>query len=430
MSNTKKVNIGILGFGTVGAGTAECLLKNHDIIQNRTGVDIQICGIADLDITSDRGVDVPQSLLTTDAETVIAQSDIVVELIGGTSIARTLIEKALTLGKKVVTANKALLAEFGDELFKVAEANNANIYYEASVAGGIPIIKSLREGFVGNQIQSIYGIMNGTCNYILTQMQSEDMSFEDALAEAQAKGYAEANPSLDIHGIDTAHKTAILASLAYGKWFGVTPVYVEGICNITSADISFADEMGYRIKLLGIVRIHEGEVEVRVHPTLIPKSKVLANVDGVFNAIDVCGDYVGDVLFSGRGAGRNATASAVVSDIVDAAINVNMNIKRRLPPFRAGATFNAIKKIEDIQTRYYIRLECKDTVGMYSKITKILCEHNVNISSILQREPNDEFVRVIITTHIVREGDLNSAIASLEKLEQMGNISKIRIENW
>lgn len=430
MTESKTIKVGILGFGTVGAGTAECLIKNHDVILTRTGLDVQVVGIADLDITTDRGVEVPKSLLTTDTESVINESDIIVELIGGIKMAKTFIEQALRLGKKVVTANKALLAEFGAELFKIADTHNASIYYEASVAGGIPIIKSMREGLVVNRIFSIYGILNGTCNYILSQMQARGISFETALQEAQTNGYAEANPSLDIEGKDTAHKIAILASLAYGKWFGMKPVYVEGIEHIELKDISFAEQMGYRIKLLGITKIHDGQVEMRVHPTLVSKEKVLANVDGVFNAVDVKGDYVGDVLLSGRGAGRNATASAVAADVVDAAINMANQVPRRFP-FREGARFKSIKSIDDVETRYYMRLECKDSVGAYAKITRILCDNKVSISGILQHEAEDDTVTVIITTHQAREGDVNQAINDLQSLPELNTkIARIRIEKW
>ena len=314
----KEFKVGIIGFGTVGAGVASCLLNNADTIAKRTGVKPVLTKIADLDITTDRGVKVPKGILTTDAKALIDEVDVVVELIGGTTIAKKFILEALEKGKAVVTANKALLAEHGKEIFETAEKHNTEIYYEASVAGGIPIIKSLREGFVGNRISRIYGIMNGTCNYILTRMQREEIDFAPVLKDAQQLGYAEANPSLDIDGFDTAHKAAILSALAYGKWFGMDPIYVQGLRDVTLSDIKLADELGYKIKLLAIIKKENDDVEIRVHPTMIPKKTQLAMIDEVFNGVMVTGDYVGDTLFYGRGAGRAATASAVVSDIVDA----------------------------------------------------------------------------------------------------------------
>ncbi|MBR4956257.1 MAG: homoserine dehydrogenase, partial [Lentisphaeria bacterium] len=265
----KTVKIGIVGFGTVGAGAAATLLANQDVIAKRTGVNVELVRIADLDITTDRGITVPADMLTTNADDVIREADIVVELVGGTTFAKTLILKALNAGKSVVTANKALLAKYGEELFAAAAANNVDLYYEASVGGGIPVIKALQEGLVANRIQRIYGILNGTCNYILTRMEREGADFSDVLADAQRLGYAEAEPSLDIDGFDTAHKASIPASLAFGRWYGMDPVSVEGIRNISLADLRYADELGYRIKLLGIVKANENSVEIRVHPTLV-----------------------------------------------------------------------------------------------------------------------------------------------------------------
>ena len=353
----KEYKVGILGFGTVGAGVAENLLKNQEVIAKRAGVIPVLAGIADLDITTDRGVKVPEGILTTDAAKVIAESDIVVELIGGTTVAKKFILEALKAGKSVVTANKALLAHYGEELFAAAQESGADIFYEASVAGGIPIIKALREGLVSNKINKIFGILNGTCNYILTRMEREGANFADVLADAQKLGYAEANPSLDIDGFDTAHKTAILAALAYGKWFGIEAVYVEGIRDLEVADILCADELGYRIKLLGIIKNENGSVQMRVHPTLIPKSALLANIHEVFNGVLVEGDTVGQTLFYGRGAGRQATASAVVADITDAAINLANNCRQRIPGFSAGEQFERKISEDSVVSRYYLRLE-------------------------------------------------------------------------
>ncbi len=313
----KELGIGIVGFGTVGAGVADCLIKNGEVIAKRTGVKPVIRKIADLDIVRDRGVKVPREVLTTDAMEAIETCEVIVELVGGTTFAKTIILEALKRGKPVVTANKALLAKYGEELFAEAEKSGTDIFYEASVGGGIPIIKSLREGLVGNRINRIYGILNGTCNYILTRMERDQADFKEVLADAQKLGYAEANPSLDIDGFDTAHKATIAASLAYGNWFGMDPVYVEGITEISLDEIKLTNELGYKIKLLAIIKQDNGNVEIRVHPTLIPKQSMLAKVDDVFNAVMVNGDFVGDTMFYGRGAGRNATASAVVADITD-----------------------------------------------------------------------------------------------------------------
>ena len=336
----KEIKVGIIGFGTVGAGVAENLVYNHNVISGRTGLNVKLHKVADLDITTDRGVKLPDGILTTDTNSLINECDIVVELIGGTTIAKKFILQALEAKKHVVTANKALLAMYGKEIFECAKKNNVDVYFEASVAGGIPIIKSLREGLVGNKINRIYGIMNGTCNYILTRMEREGVDFEPVLKDAQKLGYAEAEPSLDIDGFDTAHKTAILGSLAFGEWFGMDPLYVSGIRDISLFDLKCADELGYRIKLLAIIKNTNGNVELRVHPTLIPKTAMLANIHEVFNGVMVDGDTVGETLFYGRGAGRKATASAVISDIVDVARNIASNSVGRVKCFNASILNN------------------------------------------------------------------------------------------
>ena len=327
----KEIGIGLLGFGTVGAGVVEGLQKNGDLIARRIGAKLVLRQIADIDLDRDRGVKIDRSLLTRDAESVIQNPsvDVVIELIGGMGIARDLILKALSFGKPVVTANKALLAEKGEEIYRAAAEQGAAVYCEASVGGGIPIIKALREGLVANHIQSIYGILNGTCNYILTRMEQEKLPFDQVLKAAQAAGYAEAEPSLDIDGIDTAHKAVILASLAYGFPVPMKSVHVEGIRGLDPADIANAAELGYRIKLLGVIKRVGKEIEVRIHPTLVPHRHMLASVDGVFNAIWVSGDVVGDTLYYGRGAGRAATSSAVLSDLADVARDLQSGLKGR-----------------------------------------------------------------------------------------------------
>ena len=428
----KEYKVGIIGFGTVGAGVAENLLLNGDVIAKRTGVRPVLTGIADLDITTDRGVSVPAGILTTDAAKVIRESDIVVELVGGTTIAKKFILEALNAGKSVVTANKALLAHYGEELFAAAEKNNADIFYEASVAGGIPIIKSLRERLVSNRISRIFGIMNGTCNYILTRMEREGADFASVLADAQKLGYAEANPSLDIDGFDTAHKTAILAALAYGRWFGIDAVYVEGIRELELADIMCADELGYRIKLLGIIKNDNGKVQMRVHPTLIPKSALLANINEVYNGVMVDGDTVGQTLFYGRGAGRKATASAVVADITDAALNMANDCRCRIAGFTPGELFERQIAEEEIVSRYYLRLQVKDCAGVIAQITQILASRSISISSLIQHESRETngAVSLVLLTHPAQEKEVRAALAEISVLSVNSSpVKLLRIED-
>lgn len=429
----KEYKVGIIGFGTVGAGVAENLLANADVIAKRTGVRPALFKIADLDITTDRGVKIPEGILTTDAASVIDSCDIVVELVGGTTIAKKFILEALKKGKSVVTANKALLSHYGQELFEAAEKSGADLYYEASVAGGIPIIKSLREGLVSNRIERIYGIMNGTCNYILTRMEREGADFGPVLADAQKLGYAEANPSLDIDGFDTAHKTSILASLAFGQWFAHDDVYVEGIRDLELSDLSYADELGYRIKLLGIIKNENGAVQMRVHPTLIPKQALLAGISDVFNGVVVDGDTVGQTLFYGRGAGRKATASAVVADITDAALNYAHNCRQRVPNFREGKQFEQVLSIGNTISRFYLRLQVKDTPGVIAAITQILAERGINISSLIQHENQSgkpDSVSLVILTHPVKERNMRTALSELGVLSVNSSpIKLLRIED-
>ena len=429
----KELGVGIIGFGTVGAGVAECLLENGDVIARRDGVKLVLKRVADLDITTDRGVKIPDGVLTTNAMEAIEECDIIVELVGGTTIAKTFILEALKRGKPVVTANKALLAKYGEELFAEAEKTGADIYYEASVGGGIPIIKSLREGFSGNRIERIYGILNGTCNYILTRMERTGEDFDVVLKDAQKLGYAEANPSLDIDGFDTAHKTAILASLAYGKWFGLDPVYVEGITNITMNDIRCAASLGYKVKLLAIIKqdVDTGKLEIRVHPTMIPINSMLASVNDVFNAVRVDGDYVGSTLFYGRGAGREATASAVVGDIVDVALNLVDGVKQRVPSYNNANLFTELVAMDEIETRCYLRFTVADKPGVLAKITNIFASADISISSLIQNETKDEdFATLVIMTHKAKEAAIKKAIAEIENLGDVtSNIKMIRIED-
>jgi len=428
----KEVKVGIIGFGTVGAGVAENILKNSEVVAKRTGVKLVLTRIADLDITTDRGVAVPRELLTTDAAVAIRESDIVVELVGGTTIAKKFILEAISAGKHVVTANKALLALHGKEIFDAAEKAGVDVCYEASVAGGIPIIKALREGLVSNRISRIYGIMNGTCNYILTRMENEGADFHTVLTDAQKLGYAEANPSLDIDGFDTAHKTSILASLAFGRWFGMDPVFVEGIRDLALDDLRYADELGYRIKLLAIIKSNNGKVQMRVHPTLIPKSTLLANISDVFNGVMVEGDAVGQTLFYGRGAGRGGTAGAVVADITDVALNIAAGSVRRIPAFRPGEQFEQVAAIDDISSRYYLRFMVKDCPGVLASITQILADRGISISSLIQHERYgaDGAVPLVILTHKANEREVRNALGEIDTLSiNQSPVKLMRIED-
>ena len=425
----KELKVGVVGFGTVGAGVVENLLRNCEVIAKRTGIMLTLTCVADLDTTTDRGIVLPEGVLCSDASEAIRRSDIVVELVGGTTFAKKLILDALNAGKSVVTANKALLALHGEELFAAAEKNNVDLYYEASVAGGIPIIKALREGLSGNRISRIFGIMNGTCNYILTRMEREGVNFNDVLADAQRLGYAEANPSLDIDGFDTAHKTAILASLAYGRWFGVDNMTIEGIRDLELEDLNYALELGYRIKLLGVIKNVNGAVEMSVRPTLIPQETLLAGISDVFNGVMVEGDFVGQTLFYGRGAGRKATASAVVADIVDVALNICAGAVRRIPAVRQGEQFECVTPQNECTSRYYLRLIVEDCPGVIASITRILADRDISISSLIQHENQKENVSLVILTHPAMEKEICSAMEELSKLSvSRAAVKMLRIE--
>ncbi|MBT7166338.1 MAG: homoserine dehydrogenase [Victivallales bacterium] len=417
----RNVNIGIIGFGTVGAGVVECILKNGEMIAERTGLLPVITRIADLDIETDRGVTPPAGTLTVNVDELLDSPDVdvVVELVGGTGIAKDFVLRALANGKSVVTANKALLACHGDEIFAAASESTADLYYEASVGGGIPCIKALREGLVANQLHEIVGILNGTCNYILTCMEEDKADFEDVLAEAQAAGYAEADPSFDVDGIDTAHKATILASLAYGKWFGMAPFHIEGIRSVTLQDIEYAAELGYRIKLLAVIKGDDGAVQMRVHPALIPVRSLLGHVSGVFNAVWVRGDTVGQTMYYGRGAGREATASAVVADIVDVARNMKSDSHWRVPAFRPHDGFKRIVPMSEVTTRYYIRLQALDQPGVLALVTGILGKHQISIASVTQKEVDQPAVPMVILTHQATEAEMKAA------LEEIGALAEI-----
>ena len=405
----KQIGVGILGFGTVGAGVADGLLKHREVMARRLGVDIVLKKIADLDITTDRGIVVPKEVLTTDAAAAIADPEIqiIVETIGGTGIAK----------KCVVTAHKKLLAEYGKEIFDTAKANGVDIYFGASVGGGIPIIRVLREGLAGNDIESIHGILNGTCNYILTRMENEGLPFDEVLKDAQKLGYAEANPSLDIDGFDTAHKACILSALAYGFQPTLEQVQVEGIRNLSGTDVKYAADFGYRIKLLACVAKDGDEVEVGVHPTLIPFTHMLANVNDAFNAAMVKGDMSDYTMYYGRGAGRQPTASTVVGDIGDIARNLahgETRYERGVPNYAEGAI--ELRAAGDIASKFYLRFMLADKPGAMGIVATALGKHNVSLSAVSQKSPSEGNlpVPVVVLTHKAKSADVDAAIAEIK----------------
>lgn len=420
MSQMKEIGVAVLGFGTVGAGVVETLRKNGGLLGERLGLRLVLRGVADLDVKTDRGVAIDPALLTTDGAALIARPDVdvVVELIGGTGAAKAFILQALKLGKPVVTANKKLLAEHGEEIHRVAEEHKTEILFEASVGGGIPIIKALREGLCANRIENIYGILNGTCNYILTRMEQEQLPFDEVLKAAQAAGYAEAEPSLDIDGHDTAHKAAVLASLAYGCNVPLAKVRTAGIRGLAAADIAYAAEMGYRIKLLAIIQGGADGVEVGVQPTLVAHSHQLAAVSGVFNAVLVKGDVVGTTLYYGRGAGRAATASAVVADLADAALNLRAGGRRRDLSAVHAKTPVVFRDPGDVVARHYLRFSMKDEPGTLARVATLLGAHRIGIDSVMQKEApkNAEYVPVILVTGPAKEREMAAALAEIAAL--------------
>ena len=422
----KQIGVGILGFGTVGAGVAGGLLNHREVMARRLGVDIVLRKVADLDITTDRGVAVPADVLTTAVASVVDDPsvDIVVETIGGTGIAKKLVLAALAAKKCVVTANKKLLAEYGREIFDAAEKAGVDIYFGASVGGGIPIIRVLREGLSGNEIESIYGILNGTCNYILTRMEREGLPFDEVLKDAQRLGYAEANPSLDIDGFDTAHKACILSALAYGFQPQFDQVQVEGIRGLSGMDVKFAADLGYRIKLLAVVAKEGDEVEVGVHPTLIPLDHMLAGVNDAFNAAMVKGDLSDRTMYYGRGAGREPTASTVIGDIGDIARNLahgETRYARAVPTYAEGKA--TLRAAGDIASKFYLRFMLEDRPGAIGAVAAALGRHGVSISALSQkgtREGNQP-VPVVAMTHRAKASALDAA---LEEIRASGVIGE------
>lgn len=417
-----RVTVGLVGFGTVGTGVAKVLLRNAEVIARRVGIPVDLVRIVDLDVTTDRGMTLPDGLLTSDLNSVLNDPsiDMIIELIGGYDAAKRLILDAMAKGKHVVTANKALLAVHGEDVFEAASRAGVDLGFEASVGGGIPIIRSLTEGLAANNLSSIVGIMNGTSNYILTRMTQEKQEFREALAQAQAAGYAEADPTFDVEGVDSAHKLAILVNLAYGTPVNFKEVYTEGITTLTPLDISYALEFGMTVKLLGIAKFRDGEVEARVHPTMISQTSTLARVDGVYNAIHLVGDAVGDIVLYGQGAGSLPTASAVVSDVIAIARNLNKKAPGRVPPtsFQPDRRIPLrIRPIDELTSRYYLRFMVPDRPGVLSQISGVLGSHEISIASVLQRErQKDQTVPVVIMTHRASERSIQTALRDINRM--------------
>jgi len=418
----RKIGVGLVGWGTVGCGVIQVLRENAAVIESRLGVPIELRRVADLDLDRERPVAVPRDMLTKDIEDILEDPEIqiVIELIGGLKAAKTVICKAIERGKHVVTANKALLAHYGNELFGLAQKNGLSIGYEASVGGGIPIIKSLREGLASNRIDTVFGILNGTANYILTRMTENALSFSDALKEAQTLGYAEADPTLDIEGIDTAHKLAIASAIAFGTPIQFDHVHIEGISGIDPLDIQYAEEFGYRLKLLAIARNKDNRLEMRVHPTLIAQNHVLASVKGVYNAVHIEGNAVGDVMLYGMGAGMMPTGSAVVSDLIEVSRDILRSTSGRVPalaflPDRLQKI--EIKPITDITTSYYFRFIALDKPGVLSTISGILGKHCISIAAVIQKGRHADAVPVVMITHDAIESDVRKALDEIKKLE-------------
>ena len=437
------IAVGLIGFGTVGSGVAKILATNAGDIRRRLGIPLELRKVADLNIISDRGVTLAPNILTTDARQIFddPEIDVVIELIGGDDPAKRFLLEAMAKGKHVVTANKALLAVHGEELFQAALRAGVDIGFEASVCGGIPILRSLTEGLAANRLRSLYGIVNGTSNYILTSMTNAGQPFATVLAEAQKAGYAEADPSFDVAGIDAAHKLAILVNLAFGCPVNFKELYVEGITGITPMDIQYATEFGYTIKLLAIAKLQESkdgkEVEARVHPTMIANDSPLARVGGVYNAIQVTGDAVGDIMLYGRGAGSMPTASAVVSDVIDIARNIRKGATGRVPPtgFQADQRRPLpIRAIENITGLYYLRFMVLDRPGVLSQLSGVLGKHDISISSVLQRGRKDgHTVPVVVTTHMAVERNIRASLREIDALPAVSSpttVIRIEGEDW
>ena len=430
------IQVGLLGAGTVGSGTLAVLARNQAEIEARVGRGIQITMVADLDVAKAQAMVGPGVTVVNDARQVIANPaiDVVVELIGGYGIAKTMVMEAIAAGKHVVTANKALLAVHGAEIFKAAADKGVMVMFEAAVAGGIPIIKALREGLTANRIQWVAGIINGTTNFILSEMRDKGLDFDVVLKEAQRLGYAEADPTFDIEGVDAAHKATLMSAMAFGIAVQFDKAYVEGITQLGAADIRYAEQLGYRIKLLGMAKRGEKGVELRVHPTLIPAKRLIANVEGAMNAVLVQGDAVGTTLYYGKGAGSEPTASAVIADLVDVARMLGADTRHRVPPLafqNTEASTLPIVPMADVVTSYYLRLRVADQAGVLAQVTGILAQQGISIDAVLQREASDgeNQTDVIILTHETTEGTMNQALAQMQGLSTvLAPITRIRKE--
>lgn len=437
-----EIRVGLLGLGTIGVGAARILIEQRELITRRLGKKVRLVRACDLDVSRDRGLDFSGVELTTDVNAVIKADDIdvVIELIGGYEPARSFVRTALEQGKHVVTANKALIAKHGEELFPIAAEKGLQIGFEAAVGGGIPCMKALREGLAANAILSIYGILNGTCNYILTKMEDEGLSFDEVLKQAQELGYAEADPTFDIEGIDTAHKLSILAAMAFGSTIKFDEVYTEGISKITPADIASARELGYRIKLLGIAKPQQGAdgdmVEMRVHPTLVPVTAQLAQVSDSYNAVQITGDFVEQTMFFGRGAGERPTASAVIADVMDIASGFPHGIAHLAPPMgfvQSARRAIPTQAMADAECEYYLRLMVKDEPGVIAAVTSILADHRISLEAVLQKERHASHdVPIIMMTHGTTEGNMQAAISRITALDAVDdqNVLVLRKEEF
>ncbi len=432
----KQLNVGILGLGTVGGGTYSVLTRNALEITRRTGVEIKVVQVADRNLEHAKATVAENISVTDDAFAVVNNPavGVVVELIGGYTLSKELVLKAIANKKHVVTANKALIALHGNEIFAAAKANNVIVAFEAAVAGGIPIIKALREGLGANRIEWVAGIINGTTNFILTEMREKGLNFSDVLGEAQRLGYAEADPTFDVEGIDAAHKLTIMSAIAFGMPMKFEQAYTEGITKLQQVDIKYAEELGYRVKLLGITKRTDKGVELRVHPTLIPDKRLVANVNGAMNAVVVKGDAVGPTLYYGAGAGAEPTASAVVADLMDVARLIDATSAQRVPylAFQPDQVQDLpILPIDEVQSAYYLRLRASDKPGVLANVTKILGDREISIDAMMQKEPdeNETEADIVILTHITVEKNMNAAITAIESLAEItGKVVRIRME--
>ena len=432
----KPINVGLLGIGTVGGGTYTVLKRNAEEIARRAGRPIQIVAVADKDLELARKVTGEACRLSDDAFSIVSdpEVDVVVELIGGYGVAKDLVLKAIENGKHVVTANKALLANYGNEIFAAAQKKGVTVAFEAAVAGGIPIIKALREGLTANRIEWIAGIINGTTNFILSEMRDKGLAFDVVLKEAQRLGYAEADPTFDVDGVDAAHKLTIMSAIAFGNPMNFAKAHIEGISKLEAADIKYAEQLGYRIKLLGITKRTSEGVELRVHPTLIPTRRLIANVEGAMNAVLVKGDAVGPTLYYGKGAGAEPTASAVIADLVDVTRMHSADPEHRVPhlAFQPDAMADLpILPMSEVITSYYLRMRVEDKPGVLADITRILADQQISIDAMIQREPDEgeEQTDIIILTHKTREKNADAAIAKIESLVVVkGKITRLRLE--